>query len=91
MRTVAIICTECSILNALLEYITMTALLEYLDFFIQIQVAEKWSNQLSPWVLPCLVLQPYILLCQCGTVMLFSNVRVKNSGCQNSVLLSLNC
>ena len=31
-------------MTVLLEYIMMTALLEYLDLF-QIQVAEKWSGQ----------------------------------------------
>ena len=76
MRTVAIICIECSILNALLEYITMTALLEYLDLFIQIQVAEKWSNQcqaLSLWA-PALLSTTTIDSIMCGTIVLFSNV-----------------
>ena len=35
-------------MTALLEYITMTALLEYLDFFIQIQEAESDSAYAGP-------------------------------------------
>ena len=67
----------------------MTALLEYLDLFIQIQVAEKLSSQcrtVSPWVLA--LLTAAIDSIMCGTVML--SMIVKNSGCQNSGLLSLN-
>ena len=76
MRTVTITCTECSILNALLEYIMMTAVLEYLNLFIQIRVAEKWSNQcqtLSRWA-PALLSTTAIDSIKCGTVMLFCNV-----------------
>ena len=54
----------------------MTALLEYLDLFIQIQVAENWSNQcqtLSLWA-PTLLSIIAIDSIMCGTVMLFSNV-----------------
>ena len=68
--------TECFILNALLEYIMKTAVLEYLNLFIQIRVAEKWSNQcqtLSRWA-PALLSTTAIDSIKCGTVMLFCNV-----------------
>ena len=58
--------------------ITMTALLEYLDLFIQIQVAEKLSSQcrtVSLWA-PAL-LTTAIDSIMCGTVMLSSSKKFR--------------
>ena len=52
----------------------MTSLLEYLNLFMQIQVAEKWSSQcwtVSPWALA--LLTTAIDSIMCGTVMLSSS------------------
>ena len=47
----------------------MTALLEYLDLFLQIQVAEKWSStvRVSPWA-PALLSTTVIDSIMCSTV-----------------------
>ena len=68
MRTVAIIC----ILNALLEYITMTALLEYLDLFTNSSSCEMVQHSVTMGSIALLstTAKDYIM---CGTVMLSSN------------------
>ena len=61
----------------------MTALLEYLDLFIQIQVAEKLSSQcrtVSPWA-PAL-LTTAIDSIMCGTVMLSSSKKIQGAKTQ---------
>ena len=45
----------------------MTALLEYLNLFRQIQVAEKWSSTMSPWA-PALLSTTAIDSIMCSTV-----------------------
>ena len=55
----------------------MTALLEYLNLFIQIQVAEKLSSQcrtVSPWA-PALLTTAIDSMC--GTVMLSSSKKFR--------------